>query len=589
MIMKRETYLLFGALITAVLISLGSPSIRAKAIEQPNLQMAVMSDIHVISKNPNNHFKQALTSLQGVAPDYDAIAIVGDMTDSGSEADYQLFNHLLETYKNPSAEQLLSIGNHEYFESYLDRNSTVTDEMLQSRFMNYNSDSPTRIYYDKWIKGYHFISLGGELSPRTLLPYSSSNPGTHDWAYISDQQYEWLEQTLAINATNNKPIFVFLHQPITNTVYGSINWNAGFDSERLLAILKKYPQAILFSGHSHYLINHPKSIYQDGFTMVNTSSVEYTWYEGGRVPDFSQGFLVNVYNNRVELKGLEFSNDTLIRTATIPIPYKEAAKDTTTPSFTGNSNLAVSDLGTTSCTLSWNQGQDDTVVDRYIIKEGGEVVRTVYSSFWKPDEKVSVTLNNLAPDSTHMYEVYAMDAYDNLSDTPIKITFTTKPLLGWYQKDHTWYYYTSEGKMKTGWLFDQNHWYYLDSTGAMKTGWVFINGRWYDFDSSGLMKTGWVKESNQWYYLEPSGAMKTGWLFSGNKWYFLDPNGFMKTGWLFSGNKWYYLESTGAMKTGWLALGSQWYYLKTDGTMTTNSYLIAGKWYYFASNGVWKH
>lgn len=585
--MKKGAIHLFGALVTAVLISLWVPGNQAEAIESPNLQMAVMSDVHINAKNPNNHFKQALTDLADIAPNYDAIAIVGDMTDTGEDTDYQLFNNILKTYKNPSSEQLLSIGNHEYFESYLDHNSSVTDEMLQFRFMNNSGDPLPNLYYDKWIKGYHFISLAGELSPKSLLTYENSYPGAKDWAYISDQQYQWLEQTLAINASSNKPIFVFLHQPITNTVYGSIRWSAGFDSERLLAILKKYPQAILFSGHSHYLLNHPKSIYQDGFTMVNTSSVEYTWFEGGWVPDLSQGYIVNVYNNRVELKAREFSDGTWVRSTTIPIPYREAPKDTTEPAFTGNSNLAVSDLGTTSCTVSWNQGQDNTAIDRYIIKEGGQVVQTVYSPFWKPKEKVSVTINHLEPASTHLYEIYAMDAYENLSATPIKITVTTKPPLGWYQKDHSWYYYTSEGSKKTGWLFDKDYWYYFDSSGAMQTGWVVINGRWYDFDTSGAMKIGWVKENNVWYYLEASGAMKTGWLFSGSKWYFLETNGAMKMGWLYNKNNWYYFETTGAMKTGWLALGNQWYYLKTDGTMATNWYSITGKRYHFTSSGVW--
>ncbi|MGG3561497.1 metallophosphoesterase [Neobacillus rhizosphaerae] len=586
--MKRGFKQLFGAGLTAVFITLWAPGIPAKAMEEepPNLQMAVMSDVHIDNNKPNNHFKQALTDLMGVAPDYDAIAIVGDMTNSGLDPDYRLFNQILQTYKNPSAEQLLSMGNHEYFESDLDKNSPLTDEMLQARFMNYTNESLPNIYYDKWIKGYHFISLAGELSPRSLLA-SSPNPQARDWAYISDQQYEWLEQTLAINASSNKPIFVFLHQPITNTVYGSINWGAGLDSERLLAILQKYPQVILFSGHSHFLLNHPKSIYQDGFTMVNTSSVQYTWYEGGIVSNLSQGYLVNVYDDRVELMAREFSNDTWIRTVSIPIPYREAPKDITNPSFTGNSGLAVSNLGTTSCTLSWNQAEDDSVVDRYTIKEAGQVIQTVYSRFWQPDEKVSVTLNNLAPDSAHLYEIYAMDAYENISTNPIKVTVTTNPLLGWYQKDHIWYYYTSEGTKHVGWMLDQNHWYYFDSTGAMKTGWVFINGRWYDFDTNGRMKTGWVKEGSAWYYLEPSGAMKTGWLFSGHKWYFLNTNGAMKTGWLYNNNNWYYLDSSGAMKTGWLALGNKWYYLKNDGTMVTNWYSMAGKWYYFASSGTW--
>ncbi|WP_312470614.1 metallophosphoesterase [Neobacillus sp.] len=586
--MKKKLIPLFAAVLTATCLSPWETSSHVEASEQPTLQMAVMSDVHINQGYPNNKFKQALTDLKNIAPGYDTIAVVGDFTDRGFEEDYKAFKQILGENKNPGAEQFITMGNHEYFESNYDKASTVTDEMMQKRFMDYNGDPLSTIYFDKWIKGYHFISLAGELSAKTLSLAYGNIPDAKDWAYISEEQYQWFERTLAVEAASNKPIFVFLHQPIANTVYGSDKWNAGFDSKRLLTILKKYPQAILFSGHSHYPLNHPKSIYQDGFTMVNTSSVEYTWNENGRIPGFSQGYLVNVYDDRVEMKSREFSDGTWIKSTTIPIPYKEAAKDTVKPTFTANSNLRISNLGTTTVTLSWDQGQDNTAIDRYVIKESGKTIQTVYSQYWKPEEAVSATINNLVPHTSYTYEIYALDAWDNLSADPIKINLTTQGPKGWDQKGDTWYYYTNEGAKQTGWLFDKNRWYYFDQAGVLQTGWISINGKWYYLQKSGEMMTGWFKDGTVWYYLNQNGAMQTGWIFLGNKWYFLDSHGIMKIGWLQNKNTWYYLDNNGAMYKGWLAQGSQWYYLKPDGAMVNNKYYISGKWYYFSTSGIWR-
>lgn len=586
--MKKVFILFFAALFAPTLFPPGMDRTSAVSFEKPNLQLSVMSDVHISKNFSNNKFQRALIDLENIAPNYDAIAIVGDFTDAGYEEDYQKFNSILNTYKNPMAERFIVMGNHEYYESLIHSSASITDDMLKKRFMDYNGNPISSIYYDKWINGYHFISLAGELSAKSLLPYENNYPGARDWAYISEEQYQWLERTLPINAVSNKPIFVFLHQPIANTVYGSIRWNAGFDSQRLLTILKKYPQAILISGHSHYLLNHPKSIYQDGFTMVNTGSVEYVWYEEGTVPVLSQGYLINVYDDRVEFKAREFSNGTWIRTVTLPIPFRESAKDVSKPSFTGSSTINMNEIGTTTASISWDPGKDNTVIDRYLIKKEGQLIQTVYPRFWIPGERVTASVNNLFPNTAYTFEIYAVDAYDNVSLNPLKFSFTTQRAKGWFQHNKTWYYFNNEGVKHTGWLADRSHWYYFDQLGVMQTGWIFINGKWYYFNKTGEMKTGWLEEDSKWYFLDKSGAMHTGWLFNNNKWYFLDSNGVLKTGWISSQNYWYYLDGNGVMKTGWLSLGNYWYYLKSDGKMVTGWHYISGKWYYFSASGQWQ-
>lgn len=288
----------------------------------PNLQLAVISDTHVSTTVKRNgvKFQNALEDLKHIAPHYNVLAINGDLTDNGFPAEYDLFNSILSTNMVKNASKFLVIGNHEWKEK--NSNSSVTDSQLIQRFLD--KEHVPGVYYDKWIKGYHFIALGGEKSAASLKATGKSNP---DGAFISEKQIQWLEKTLADGAESGKPIFVFLHQPITGTVYGS-EWGAGFQDQKILAILKKYPQVILFTGHSHYPLNNEKSIIHDGITMVNTSSVAYTYTPQTSSDDSkSQGLIVNIYHDKIELKAREFDTKSWIKTVTIPLESPHQLQD----------------------------------------------------------------------------------------------------------------------------------------------------------------------------------------------------------------------------------------------------------------------
>lgn len=283
----------------------------------PIIQFPVISDVHicgeprtiegvpVCSGNTDDNFLKALEDYQQIAPGYKAIAVVGDLTNHGLEEQYDRFMDQLFTGSNPGAEKILAIGNHEFFENKYWKRPLLTNEMILIRFVT--KLGLGNVFYDKWIDGYHFISLGSE----------GMMPGKYNVPYISDTQYRWLEMKLSLNATANKPIFVFLHQPIKGTVYGTEGNYADFEGKKLKSILRKYPQAILFSGHSHYDLNHPKTVYQKGFTMVNTSSVSYVMGRNGRKKGLSQGLLVEVFKDRVEIKAREFSSNSWITSFTV--------------------------------------------------------------------------------------------------------------------------------------------------------------------------------------------------------------------------------------------------------------------------------
>jgi 3',5'-cyclic AMP phosphodiesterase CpdA len=318
MVVKRIISLVITLQCLIVIVPHSVFAFNPEAVDKPKLVFAVISDTHVHPKklHYNAKFKHALQDLSAIAPNYETLAVVGDLTNRGLPAEYDLFNDILSQYGKTNRNLVPILGNHDWYESLKYPKHKVSDAQLAKRFIE--KMNVPHLYYDKWINGYHFVVLGSEKSPKTISA-ASSDPATINSAYISDKQLDWLEETLAVQASRNKPIFVFLHQPIQNTVYGS-ELGVGHNDQKLLSILKKYPQVILFSGHSHYPLNNPKTIIRDGITMVNTSSVAYTYTtESGENQIQSQGYVVNVFEHKIEFNAREFSNQSWIQKITIPI------------------------------------------------------------------------------------------------------------------------------------------------------------------------------------------------------------------------------------------------------------------------------
>ena len=170
----------------------------------------------------------------------------------------------------------------------------------------------------------------------------------------------------------------------------------------------------------------------------------------------------------------------------------------------------------------------------------------------------------------------------------VAVTMATLSPIGasaeWKQDSNGWW--NTEGKSYSiGWRNIDGVWYYFNSNGYMKTGWVNDGGTWYYMQSSGAMKTGWVNDGGTWYYLQSSGAMKTGWVNDGGTWYYLQASGAMKTGWINDNGVWYFAASSGAMQTGVIEVEGKVYYLAPSGAMQKGNVTIDGVIYTFAASG----
>ncbi|MEI5911764.1 LamG-like jellyroll fold domain-containing protein [Bacillus cereus group sp. Bce005] len=434
----RKVKGLIGLLMVFVLAFVSFPwstSVKAeekkqeKAPSEKKIVFPVVSDVHIKNSGTDDTFrwKRAIEQFNTLAPKQDAFVIVGDFTDTGSVQQYDRFMQVYNENANKDAVRMNSLGNHDYWNG-------LSVEGAQKRFLE--KTGMESIYYHKVVKGYHFLVMSPE------------NGTTH--GYYSDKQINWLKEEMAKAQKDDpeKPIFVFLHQHIKDTVYGSQEWGTQ-DSAKINEVLKQYPQVITFSGHSHYPLDDPRSIHQKDFTSVGTSSVSYMEVEGGKVQGnipsgastLSQGLLVEVDDKEVTINRRDFhTNSWTGEPWKIQLPSKKETfthvedRDKEKPYFAKDAKLSVSNVTENAATVTFQQALDNLLVHSYRVqakdKQTGEIKNKLlaFSEFYRDPvpKELTFTLAGLDGGKTYTLEVVAIDSFGNESVQPLTAEITTK-------------------------------------------------------------------------------------------------------------------------------------------------------------------
>lgn len=276
------------------------PAIRVRALGKPVMNFQVVSDIHINSddkhQNGQKNTAAMLRDIAEMAPDSTGIMVAGDIADRGRHDEHEIMKQLVnDTEGVPPVTYV--IGNHDYgFKG-------VEAEAQREEFLSFSGTES--VCFDRWFGGYHFIFL------------ASADKGCQ--ATFGQTEEEWLCEKLAEKAEADRPIFVFCHQSVMNTVAGSTAeeewWGIRADC-KIAETLAAYPQAILFSGHSHWELISENEVYYADDRMcgaVNTSSVAYLWTAldivKGEFLAGSEGIFVDVYENgSVLIRGRDFMN-----------------------------------------------------------------------------------------------------------------------------------------------------------------------------------------------------------------------------------------------------------------------------------------
>lgn len=436
--------------------------------QEARLAFAVISDTHVGNTSGAGYkvkIPQALQHLTGHGK-LDLMAVVGDLTDNGRSGQYTEFVQFFgsdQNILNPVGKFLFMMGNHDNFDSNGQAN-------YKSGLRKFNGNKSYPLHQYVLIKGYPFISISDLGSANNDI----TNPGNATVSYptASVRQLErYLEK--ATEDAPGKPIFVFTHVPPRWTCYST--W-VEFESEAwamkvLNPVLNKYPQAVVFGGHSHYPLGDPRSIHQGAnpnssrnnfYTSINTASTTYSEINPGAVdagihPEgyayVTEGMiLLEQPNGDIEIRRYDTYRDVEIDPANrwvLKAPFdgsmfqyadirdaddNPAGRPLRTglpaPQFRDGAKLKAKPAAE-EVKIVFPQATDDECVFRYNvrIRKGDSVVKSsfIFSQFYlntDMPQSLSCTVSGLEPGTEYTAEVIGHDSYDNQS-APLTATFTT--------------------------------------------------------------------------------------------------------------------------------------------------------------------
>lgn len=327
-----------------------------------NSEFQVISDIHVSAtqETHNKHFKLFLEDVAKNSKDSSGIFIVGDIADNGYDSQYKLVEEIWKSVDGVPTLHI-SMGNHDWY-----NNNPNGQFQNYISYFNAKANNNGKVYYDEVVDGNYYIYLGSEQRGNGL------------YAYLSDAQLSWLKEKLEAYSQKepNKPIFLLLHQSFYNTIAGSLpgeGWNGINNEEALASILKNYKNVIMFSGHSHWVLDSKSNMFAGSNnrpTAFNTSSVAYLWngynVVSGEEQEGSEGYFVRVYDDKVVVMGRDFVNGVYNPSAIYVVERNEVVceKDTYTVSNASDIfNLKASALyGKTRVTYV-STNEDVAVVD----------------------------------------------------------------------------------------------------------------------------------------------------------------------------------------------------------------------------------
>ena len=199
-----------------------TPVIRFVACSDSHLKTAAGVGSHRLEKTAKLAY--AIAKADDEYNNLDAFLINGDITNDGNIDQFAGFKVIADKYIKSETELLPIIANNHDF-----RNMKKQTVAYFSQLMGKDTD------YHKVVNGYHFIG---------------------------------------ISTSDVEGVFVSQHEHVLNTVYGSSDFD-GWGIDDFSDILEQYPQVVDFSGHSHYPLNDPRSVWQGSFTAIGTGALAY--------------------------------------------------------------------------------------------------------------------------------------------------------------------------------------------------------------------------------------------------------------------------------------------------------------------------
>ena len=305
---------------------------------KPNLTFGVISDLHITTPESTTAFRRALAYFRD--RNVDAVVVSGDLSDWGlmsgfkyvADAWYSVFPNDLAP-DGRKVEKLFCTGNHDY-DGYW-----YGDMTLDMHVQGYSEDEAlVKLGMKKcWETAFH--EPFAPVRRRTVKGYDFISS---EWKDGKDG-FKETEAWFAANGKTldpKKPFFVFTHYPFKGTT--SCSGGDAYSGD----IFKTMPNAVTFTGHCHWTLNDERSIWQGEYTAIAVPSMSYTTIPGGYengsdrrngksnlsmpiIParEFlreAQGYVVSVFNDRLEVERRDFTEGVEAAPAWIVTPPNAA-------------------------------------------------------------------------------------------------------------------------------------------------------------------------------------------------------------------------------------------------------------------------
>ena len=407
---------------------------------EPIFRFAVASDTHITEADHRNAYRtQALfqqmyalaASGESGYSGMDAIALVGDISDNGKTAEFNVAKQIIDSGVKEGTEMVITMGNHDYY-----YNKNTCRPTFESLFGEASKHSV--------IGGYHFITI------------SLANNGVS----YDDATVAWVEEELAKAYADdpNKPIFVFQHVGNEFTIAGTCDHVSYNGVANLDPIFKKYSNVVNFSGHSHFACNDECSVYQKDYTCVGTGTLNYStrtmidgmWIDMPNRTDIAQNWVIEIdKDNNVrmrvwDLQKQAFVGDTYMLTSfdKNDFVYTEDRFKDGDLFFANDAKVTVNRVTSDAVYLSFPVVPEESLTGRAYKVEVKDANGNTYTEYTATeyyndnfDTILSTSVGGLKPDTEYTVNVYALnslfcwevntDECDSIFSAPITTTFKT--------------------------------------------------------------------------------------------------------------------------------------------------------------------
>lgn len=334
------------------------------------------SDVHagtgdVIGSQFFKNFEYLQEYSKTLGDKFTGMVVNGDIANQSFDYEFSNFEDAIANAKVDFPVYIVQ-GNHDFDAEWVKEFKFRTKELKEKYNITYVSN--TEYGFDFYMGGHHYIGLtvGDKYNINT----------------------EWLERKIMESEKSGVPTFVLNHVPVTGTLRASENGypNACTNSDAIKAVYDRHPTVIQYSGHVHSALetdDHTVLVNDDTASYIETSAwmenLRYISSTGKRVSTGEQcGRLIEVYADKVVVKGMNLKQEKLIGRGEYVIPYNQAK-------FDGTVSVDYDDLSVGSeVSVKLNGQAVDT--DKYSIswKIAGEEIATDVTSYTVVTENQNV-------------------------------------------------------------------------------------------------------------------------------------------------------------------------------------------------------